>query len=51
MDTKEMSTEMLATRLEFLAEIWEETANHRFVVGLRTAAERLRKLQSEVDSK
>lgn len=49
MEIKEVSTESLALRLEFLSELWEETSNHRFVVGLRAAAQRLRELQAEVD--
>jgi hypothetical protein len=51
METKDISTESLALRLEFLSEMWEETSNHRFVLGLRTAAARLRELQAEVDNK
>ena len=45
----EISTEKLALRLEFLAEMWEESAHARFVSGLRASADRLRKLEAQLD--
>ncbi len=49
MDNETIPTEKLALRLEFLAEMWEESAYAQFVQGLRASAERLRYLESKID--
>lgn len=42
-------TEVLATKLETIAELFEETDLERFLMGLRASADRLRTLQRQLD--
>lgn len=43
-------TELLATKLETISELFEETEHARFLTGLRASADRLRTLQRQVDA-
>jgi hypothetical protein len=42
-------TEKLATKLETISELFEETDQARFLMGLRASADRLRTLQRQLD--
>ena len=43
-------TELLATKIEAIAELFEDTEFERFLTGLRASADRLRTLQRQLDA-